>query len=261
VLTWLGSDSGPPIAYAIAWSTVSGASTLPVQLVPGSATRFEFTSLPAGTYFFRLYAVGTGDLSSSSPQHDAIVTSSAAPGPPMALQASLRDGGLNGNWRPPLFGATPTLYEMQIGSTLGANDIGSTTTLATSFDAAVEPGSYWVRTRASSGGAVGAWTSSVQIPVGAGGCTSAPGSPIVLPVAAQSGLVTFTWWPNGSAADSYQVRITPDGLLFPTTLLDTGGPATSLVWGQTSGNFSARVVATNRCGSSAQSNSVLFSIR
>jgi hypothetical protein len=83
----------------------------------------------------------------------------------------------------------------------------------------------------------------------------------MLPVAAASGLVTFTWWPTGSAADTYQVQITPDGLLGPTTFLNTSGAAAGLVWGQMTGAFSARVVATNRCGGSAPSSSVGFSIQ
>jgi hypothetical protein len=179
----------------------------------------------------------------------------------LALQASLGSSGINSSWRAPLFGATPTLYEVQIGSAPGRSDVNSATTTATSFAASVGPGSYWLRTRAASGGAVGAFSNSVQIPVGAGGCTAAPRAPILLPVAAQSGLVTFTWWPTGPAADTYQVQITPTGTLVPAALLNTNGPGASLVWGQTSGSFSARVVATNACGSSPQSNGVAFSIQ
>ena len=232
-----------------------------MQLVPGTETRFDFSSLPNGTYFFRVHAVGTGDLSPPSPQTSATVSSgAAAPGPPLALEAALTSSGFRGSWRAPLFGATPTLYEVHVGTALGLSNVGSMTTPGLSFDAPVGPGSYWTRTRASSGGSTGTWSSSVQIPVGAGACTSAPGVPILLPVTTTSGQVTFTWWPMGAAAETYQLQVSLAPGLAPAGTLSTTGPGTSLVWAHPSGSFAARVVAVNACGVSARSNEVAFTI-
>jgi len=260
VLTWTASDTGTPMAYAIAWGTSTGASNLPVQLVPGTSTRFELSALPAGTYFFRVYAVGAGDLSAASPQTSATVTGSAAPGPPLALIAFAGDASINARWTAPLIGAPPSIYEIQAGRSLGAGDLGSATTAALSFGTGVGPGTYWVRTRAASGGAVGAWSSSVQLPVGGGACAGPPGVPVMLPVTTTSGLVTFTWWPGTGTATSYQVLIAPGLGLASTATFPTGGPGTSFVWPSTGGSFAARVVATNACGSSPQSNQVAFTI-
>ena len=262
VVTWLPPESGPTMAYAIAWGTATGAANLPTQIVPGTETRLDFSSLPNGTYFFRVYAVGTGDLSPPSPQASATVTAgAAAPGPPPTLEAALISGGFRGTWRAPLGGATPTLYEVHVGTTPGASNVGSSTTPGLSLDMPVGPGSYWTRTRAVSGGATGAWSSSVQIPVGAGPCAGPPGVPVLLPVMSRSGLVTFTWWPMGAAADTYQVQVSFGAGLPPAGSASTSGPGTSLVVGAlTSGSFAARVVATNACGSSAPSNEVAFTI-
>ena len=260
VLTWTASDTGTPIAYAIAWGTSAGASNLPVQLVPGTSTRFEFNAVPAGTYFFRVYAVGTGDLSAPS-QTSATVTGSTAPGPPLALIGFPGNGSVNASWTAPLIGATPSIYEVQVGTSLGASDVSSATTAALSFGTGAGPGSYWVRTRAASGGAVGAWSSSIQVPVGGGACAGPPGAPVMLPVTTTSGLVTFTWWPGNGTAASYQVLLAPGLGLASVATFATGSPGTSFVWGSTGGSFAARVVATNACGSSPQSNQVAFAIQ
>ena len=66
-VTWSPPDTGTPMAYAVSWGTNTTASNLPLQLVPGTTPRFDVTAVPNGTYYFRIYAVGTGDLSPPSP--------------------------------------------------------------------------------------------------------------------------------------------------------------------------------------------------
>jgi hypothetical protein len=257
-LTWSLPDSGAPVAYAVAWGTTSGASTLPLQLVPGTAGRLDFSSLPNGTYYFRVYAIGAGDISPASPQTSATVTSSAtAPGPPNTLRLT---GGINATWSAPSIGTAPTVYEVQIGSSLGASDIGAATTGSTSFGTTVGSGSYWVRVRGASGGSVGAWSSSVQIPVGSSGpCVAAPPTPTLLPpTTAGGGQAAFVWWSaGGSPADYYQLQVAPGAGLAAVSALNTNGPATGIVWPQ-AGSYAARVVAVNACGTSGRSNEVSF---
>jgi len=256
-VTWSGLDP-PPVAYAITWGRSNGAANLPMQLVPGSATRFDFLALPGGTYFFRVYAVGAGGLSGASPQTDAIVTSSGVPGPPMSLQGGA-GSGLSANWAAPTIGATPILYEMQLGASINSGDVGSVTTPGLSLSSGLGAGTYWIRTRAAAGGSNGAWSSSVQIPVGAANCSSAPGAPTMLPVTTASGQVGFNWIPGaGSAADSYQVQIKLVGI--PTFVLNTSTNGSSAIWDAMAGTFSARVVGVNACGIGVVSNEVDFTI-
>jgi len=262
VLTWSAPDTGTPEGYAIGWGTNAAASNLPTQLVPGNTTRFEFSALPSGTYFFRVFAIGTGDLSGAvAPTSATVATNATVPGPPLGLLVNWTTAGFNAGWTPPTFGATPTLYEVQVGTTFGVGDLGGGTTATPSFSKSVGAGNYWVRARAATGGSTGAWTSSVQIALNPPACTNPPGVPILLPVTTTSGRVTFTWVPLGVAADSYQVQISPGAGLAPTTSLATDGAGTSQVWTQTSGSFAARVVARNACGTSARSNEFAFTVQ
>jgi hypothetical protein len=229
-----------------------------MQLVAGSATRFDFLALPAGTYFFRVYAVGAGGMSGASPQTDATVTSSGVPGPPMSLQGGAGTA-LFANWTAPTIGATPTLYEMQVGTSINSGDVGSLTTPDLSLGTGINAGNYWIRTRAAAGGSNGAWSSPVQITVGAANCSGAPGAPTMLPVTTASGQVGFNWIPAaGSAAAFYQVQIQIVGI--PAFVLNTSTNGSSLIWGATAGAFSARVVGINGCGTGAASNEVPFTI-
>ena len=262
VLTWSATDTGTPMGYAIGWGTDPAASNLPTQLVPGDTTRFEFSALPNGTYYFRVFGVGTGDLGTgSAPTSATVATGATVPGPPLGLGVNWTTAGFNANWTPPTFGASPTLYEVQIGSRFGLGDLGGGTTDTASFSKSIGAGNYWVRARAAAGGSTGAWSSSVQIALNPPSCTSAPGVPILLPVTTTSGRVTFTWVPLGAAADSYQVQVSPGAGLAPVATFASAGAGTSLVWAQTSGSFAARVVATNACGTSASSNEFAFTIQ
>ena len=261
VVTWSPPDTGPPLAYAIAWGTASGMSNLPVQLVLGSETQLVLTSVPQGTYFFRVHGVGTRDLGLPSPEASAVVGASAAPGPPQALQTALAAGGFGAGWQAPLLGAAPTLYEVQIGTLPGLADVASVTTTDLTINQDVGAGSYWTRVRAASGGATGAWSSSVQIPVDAAPCEVPPSAPIMLPVTTPAGQVTFNWIPTGAtAATHYQVQISLGAGLPPAGRLNTSGPGSSLVWNFPSGSFAARVVAVSPCVSSPPSNEVTFTI-
>ena len=118
-----------------------------------------------------------------------------------------------------------------------------------------------MRTRAATGGAVGAWSNTVTFPVGSAPCTSAPDAPILLPVTSTPGQVTFTWLKTtGGTPDRYQVQIAPGAGLAPITTLSSTDPGTSLVWSQTAGTFAARVVGLNGCGTSPRSNELAFTI-
>jgi hypothetical protein len=82
--------------------------------------------------------------------------------------------------------------------------------------------------------------------------------PVLLPVTANLGVVTFSWVPGGgSAASRYRVEVRTSATGQITTLT-TGGPGSSVVWLQSGGPFSARVIADNACGSSARSNELSF---
>jgi hypothetical protein len=261
-LMWTPPDSGAPFAYVLAWGTVAGGSNLPVQIIPGNATRFDILELPSGAYFVRLAAIGAGDVSTASPERQVVVTTTASvPGPPNAIEAVDITGGFQAIWQAPSIGAAATLYEEQISTAPGLGDVGSRTTSAVSLGVSTSAGAYWVRVRAMTGGAVGPWSSSVQIAIGADGCTSAPAAPTLLPVTVTPGVTAFTWIPGGETADRYQLQVSPGAGLAPILSIMSRAAGTSVVWGAPQGTFAGRVIARNACGASAPSNEMPFVVQ
>ena len=258
-VTWTAPSSGAPAYYAVAWGTAPGAANLPLQLVPGTSGRLDLPAAPSGTYFFRVYAVGSVDVSAASRETSVTVTSSASvPGPPMAEQAIAGATSLTAGWNAPTIGGAPTLYELQIGSTLGASDVADLTTADRLLTRSVSAGNYWVQTRAASGGANSAFTTGVQVPVAPPACSAPPAAPVLLPVTTTPGQVTFNWVTAGPAA-SYLVQIAQSGT--PLTTVASVGVGTSAVWISTAASgTSARVTAWNACGTSAFSNQVNFTV-
>jgi hypothetical protein len=257
-VTWTAPSSGAPSYYAVAWGTAPGAANLPVQLVPGTSGRLDIPAVPTGTYFFRVYAVGSVDVSAPSRETSVAVTSSASvPGPPMAEQAIAGASSLTAGWNAPIVGGAPTLYEVQIGSTLGASDVADVTTADRILTRGVSAGNYWVQTRAASGGANSAFGTSVQVPVAPPSCSAPPAAPVLLPVTTTAGQVAFNWVTSGPAS-SYQVQVAQGGTL--VTTVASAGAGTSAVWNTTTASgTSARVTASNACGS-ALSNVVSFTV-
>ncbi|MEP7305923.1 MAG: choice-of-anchor Q domain-containing protein [Acidobacteriota bacterium] len=261
-LMWTPPDTGAPFAYVLAWGTVAGGSNLPVQIIPGNATRFDILQLPSSAYFVRLAAIGTGDVGAASPERQIVVTTSASvPGPPNALEAVDTTSGFQAIWQAPIIGAAPTLYEEQISTAPGLGDAGSSTTSAVSQGVSMAAGAYWVRVRATTGGAVGPWSSSVHIAIGADRCTSAPAAPILLPVTVTPGATAFTWIPGREAADQYQLQVSPGAGLAPIVSVMSRGAGTSVVWGALQGTWAGRVIARNACGVSAPSNEMPFVVQ
>jgi hypothetical protein len=149
---------------------------------------------------------------------------------------------------------------VNVGTALGLSDIASVTTSTLAYRTVLEPGSYWIRKRAATGGAVGAWSNNVQIPIGSDECSEAPASPILLPVTTTSDQATFTWWPSSvETATSYMVRIASGGRA-PELTLTTVGTSANVTWPNVHGNFVAYVVAHNGCGTSPPANGVAFSV-
>ncbi len=257
-VTWTAPDTGMPAYYAVAWGTSTGASNLPLQLVPGSVGRLDIAGVPSGTYFFRVYAIG-GDVSAPSRETSVVVASSASvPGPPTGLQAISGAGTLTTGWNAPFIGGAPTLYEVQVSTAIGANDVADVTTGSTLLTRTVSAGNYWVQARGSAGGANGAFSTAVQIPVSPAACSAAPAAPVLLPVTTTPGQMAFNWVTTGPAA-SYQVQIFQGAT--PLTTVNSAGAGTSAVWTVSgAGAVSARVTATNACGTSGPSNLVNFTV-
>jgi hypothetical protein len=256
VLTWSAPDTGAPQRYAIVMGTHSGFFDLPTVLTPDASLSYVVPSLPPGPYFFRVFAITDAGLGPGSDEASFTVTNPATiPGPPRGLMGILSGSTATLAWLPPIIGGPPAAYSVERGSSPGRADV-TTVVTATSQSTPLDAGTYWFRVRAISGGATGAASNEMSLPVGASTCSAAPGTPVLLPVSKIDGQAIFSWQPTGTASVTrYRLEIS-DGATI--TILTTAGVGSSFVWNMSAGSFAARVIADNDCGSSARSNAVSF---
>jgi CSLREA domain-containing protein len=256
-LTWTPPAAGAPRRYAIAGGTAPGGSNLPVVLTADAASMYVIPALPSGTYYFRIHALFADSLGVASAESQVTVSNSPAiPGPPTGLQAAVSDGDITVTWMPPALGASPTLYQVEFGTAAGQRDVAIVTAVNPAHTRHVDPGTYWIRIRATAGAAVSGPSNDAAVPVAPGACTAPPTPPVLLPTSTTDGVVTFAWVPPSGRVDRYVVELTP-AAGSPMTL-PTNNAGSSLNWTATVGGGTARVSAINSCGSSAPSNQVAF---
>lgn len=150
-LVSLGWQAGAPPAatsFTIDVGTSPGGSNIGVFPV-GTATRVSGT-LPSGTYFARVRAVGAQSTGGAS--SELIVTVPATntpPGAPGALSGSAADGVVSLSWGAAAGNATT--YVIEAGTATGLTNIGAFATghLDTAFVTPAPPGTYIVRVRAA----------------------------------------------------------------------------------------------------------------
>ncbi len=165
-------------------------------------------------------------------------------------------------WGPPLQGADPLFYVLEVGSTSGANNLVTAFRVDDAvFDASgVPPGTYYVRIRAVSAGGVGPASDEVELVVGPGTCAARPEAPTDLEAAVNGGTVTITW--NESVTPgvtAYRIVANPFGAgAFFTTLVPAG--TTTVTAPAPPGVFVVRVRAVSACGASTASNDVVLGI-
>lgn len=185
------------------------------------------------------------------------------PGPPTDPHTFTNGDQVGIEWGPPLHGAEPRFYVLEVGSTPGASNlvgafpVGDTTT----FDASgVPPGTYYVRIRAVSAGGIGPASDEVELVVGANGCAARPEPPMDLEAVVNGGLVTITWDESLSPGVSgYRVAANVFG---QSSSFSTFVPAgtTSFSAPAPRGVFVVRVRAVGACGVSAASNEVVLGV-
>ncbi|HUU34795.1 MAG TPA: fibronectin type III domain-containing protein, partial [Vicinamibacterales bacterium] len=99
-------------------------------------------------------------------------------------------------WRPPLHGADPLFYVIDVGATPGSSNIANGVPVGadTHVDVpGVPPGTYYIRVRAVSAGGVGPASEEVELVVGVNGCAARPEAPTDLDGVVNGGVVTIRW--------------------------------------------------------------------
>ena len=185
------------------------------------------------------------------------------PGAPTDPHTITNGGQVAIEWGPPLHGADPRFYVIDVGASPGASDIanGFPVGADTFFDASgVPPGTYYVRIRAVSAGGVGPASDEVELVVGPNGCAARPEAPTDLDAVVNGGTVTVTWTESVTpGVTGYRIVANPFGAgAYFTTLVPAG--TTTVSAPAPPGVFVVRVRAVSACGVSAASNEVVLGI-
>jgi uncharacterized delta-60 repeat protein len=151
-LQWTENSLGPTVAY-YRLDAGSGPGRSDIAVIPLSSNlRGIAASAPPGTYFVRLHA---GNASGIGPASSEVVLTLGSgtctiPESPNGFIAGLRPGGVVLAWNAPVSGAIPTGYRLDVGSTPGANDVGSfPLPVGTSLSAPAPSGTYYLRLAAT----------------------------------------------------------------------------------------------------------------
>jgi hypothetical protein len=199
--------SAGAVAYIVQAGTASGASNL-FNASVGNITGAQ-GSLPPGTYFWRVIAVGpSGALSAPSAESQFTignVGTCVPPGPPQSFTSSVSGPVVSLLWAPPVSGTAPFTFIIEAGSGSGQANLAvlPTGSSATQFATAAPSGTYFIRLRAQNACGVSGVSTEQVVTVGGapppptGNCTyavspsqinaPAAGGPIQVNVAAPGG--------------------------------------------------------------------------
>jgi hypothetical protein len=160
-LAWSASTNAN--FYALHVGTAPGASNV-FNASVGAATSATGT-LPAGQYFWRVTAVGSGGSTAASGERLFTVAGCAVPPAPLSLTGSVAAGVVTLRWSPPA-GAAGLTYLLEAGSAAGqANLLIASVGPVTEIVTPAPPGTYYVRVRAQSACGAGAPSNELAITV------------------------------------------------------------------------------------------------
>jgi len=231
-------------SYVVQVGTSAGDAS--VAAVTTTTTSYTGT-LSAGAYFWRVRAQNaTGSSPPSAEASFSVAAAPTVPGAPTAFAASVSGRTVTLTWTPPATGATPTSYEMEVGSAPGAGNIGRFPLAGAPVAFAnVSLGTYYARLRALGTGGASAPTPDVVVVVGAA-CTLPGPSTIAASVAAR--VVSLSWTtPAGAGPFSYTLGVGSAPGRLDIGIFPMNG-ATSYIVAAPPGTYYVKLAASNACG-------------
>lgn len=150
-LTWgAPASGGQPLAYLIDAGTGPGGTNIAAGVNVGNILGAS-AGVPVGQYFIRVRALNAQGAGLPSNEVVAQVGSTGPPGAPTNLDFTVLGGAVQLRWSAPATGGTPTGYNVEVGSDIGASNYGvvavGNVTSVTNPNAPA--GTYFVRVRAT----------------------------------------------------------------------------------------------------------------
>jgi hypothetical protein len=171
-LAWIAPPTpsgGPVLLYRLEAGTAPGASNAGLFDLPPSMTLAVFSGVPNGTFHARIRAVNAAGVSLPSNEVTIVVCSVGCTVPPgavtnLAAQVSGREVLLT--WVAPSSGLAPDGHVVEAGTASGLANLGQFPTGSTAtfvIVTNVPSGTYFVRVRATRGGALGPPSNEVVV--------------------------------------------------------------------------------------------------
>lgn len=259
---WTPASTGGAVQkYLIDAGTAPGLYNLGSLVVNAPATSTAVPNVPAGTYFLRARAQNLLGTSGPSTETSVVVGGCVPPPAPTSFTASSNDTAVLLQWTAPATGVVQG-YQLTAGTAPGLANLASIALPATptAFAAAVPYGNYYVRVQATNVCGVSAVSNEQLLTVTP--CTSAPSAPTGLTSSVANRVVTLQWTApaGGPAPVGYTLRVGSAPGLSNILIYPTGSAATALAAAAPPGTYYVRVVATNACGASVESNAIVVSV-
>jgi TonB family protein len=216
-----------------------------------SVSQWRYEARPSGPPCISLTVTVNFNLPSGTPPPSGVL-------PPSNLQASVAGNLLTLTWHAPSTAAGA--YVIEAGTAVGLSDIAivQVTSTPTSLTASVPNGTYFIRVKALTQGALSAPSNEVVVTVGAG---CAPPSAPTLAATVTGATVALSWSPPSSGTPPFSYTLVAGSS--PGTSNVATAPMGTLTSFQTNvppGTYFVRVVASNACGGSPPSNEVIAAV-
>jgi uncharacterized repeat protein (TIGR03803 family) len=269
VLNWTTSTAGgAATSYIVQAGSASGLVNLANSGTGSASPTLTATSVPAGVYFVRVLAQNASGV--SAPSNEIVVTvggggggCNLAPAVPTGLATAASGSTVTLSWQTPASGCAPTSYIIQAGSAPGLSNLAnfSTGNAATSYSAnGVGAGTYYVRVLGANAAGASGPSPDVQLVVGGGGCSGAPGASPGLSVSVSTSTVTFAWLAAPGSPTGYILQAGSSAGGSNIAVLNVGNALSYTATGVPAGTYYVRVQATGACGTGPASNEVVATV-
>ena len=243
-LSWNMPLNSAPATSFVLEGGLTPSSVLGSIPIPAPASSYA-VPLPSGAFYLRLHAMFGGSRSAASNEIYVAVNVPAPPLPPTLLAGQATGSTLNLAWRNATTGSAATGIRLDVSGSLG---VSVPLPVSESFSyTGVPDGTYTFTVSAFNANGVSAPSNAITLTFP--GACPVPNTPTAFSLSKSGSIVSASWSaPAGGAPPTGYTLIVTGSFVgsIPTTGLALSGSVAP-------GTYTASVVATNACGSSAAS--------